>query len=61
MACIAVYLLFLLSYSYPLIPCRQEPLSHSRAGSSNPTARWLFLHPAMSFQGESHGCSSKKS
>ncbi|KAK1622181.1 hypothetical protein BDP81DRAFT_155234 [Colletotrichum phormii] len=30
MACIAVYLLFLLSYSYPLIPCRQEPLSLAR-------------------------------
>ncbi|KAK2001907.1 hypothetical protein LX36DRAFT_310214 [Colletotrichum falcatum] len=37
MACIAVYLLFLLSYSYPLIPCRQEQIS-SLAGSSNPTA-----------------------
>ncbi|OHF02926.1 hypothetical protein CORC01_01684 [Colletotrichum orchidophilum] len=60
MACIAVYLLFLLSYSYPLIPCRQEPLS-SPAGSSNPAAGWSFLHPAISFQGESHGCSSKKS
>ncbi|KAF0315859.1 hypothetical protein GQ607_016928 [Colletotrichum asianum] len=59
MACIAVYLLFL-PLILPHIPCRQEPLS-SPAGSSNPGARWSFLHPAIHVKGESHGCSSKKS